>query len=110
MPAEREEEPMMDIARGDKAVSRHLRDSLKLIRDKSDDPYFKSMVDDILAGRQSLREAAFSSTFERGLSPMFEAGLQKFEELSEEETQRMAQEGEAAFTRLNEQIEEEERL
>lgn len=106
---EQEGEAMMDVARGDRAVSRHLRDSLKLLRDKSEDQDFRRQIDDILAGRMSLREAASTGTFERGIAAPFEAGMQRFQELSEEEKDRMAAQGEEAFERLNEQIDEEER-
>jgi hypothetical protein len=87
-------EPMLDIARGDQRLSRHLRSSLELLRDRSDDDDFRRQLDDVLAGRQSLREAAFTGTFERGLTPHFEAGLRHWEQLSEAEREALAREGE----------------
>lgn len=96
----------MDVARGDRAVSRHLRESLKVLRDKSEDQDFRRQIDDILAGRVSLREAAFTGTFERGIAAPFEAGMRWFEELPEEEVQEMAAQGETAFDRLREEEEQ----
>jgi hypothetical protein len=88
-------EPMLDVARGDQLLSRHLRRSIELLRDHTDDKDFRRQLDDVLAGRQSLREAAFTGTFDRGLSPHFERGLREWERLSEAEHDRLAQEGEA---------------
>ncbi len=109
-PGDPKNEPMMDVARGDKAVSRHLRDSLKVLRDKSEDPDFRRQIDDILNGRVSLREAAFTGTFERGIAAPFEAGMRRYQEFSEQEVDQMAAQGEQAFERLTEELEEEERL
>lgn len=103
------DEPMMDVARGDKAVSKHLRASLEVLRDQSNDPDFRRQLDDVLAGHLSLREAAFSGVFERGIAAPFEAGMQWYEQLPEDERERLAGQGEAEFAQLAEQIQDEER-
>lgn len=110
MPENREREPMLDIARGDRALSRHLRRSLEALRERTDDRDFRRQIDDILAGRVSLRNAAFTGTFERGLTPHFKLGMQRWQEVSEEERERLAEEGRAAFDRLNAEIEAEGRV
>lgn len=56
-------EPMMDVARGDPALSGELRDALALLRDGSDNDEFRTLVDDVLAGRCSLSEASRTAAF-----------------------------------------------
>jgi len=58
-----DEEPLLDVARGDPARSRFLRASLQRLRESSTNNQFRAMVDDILAGRKSLRTAAASELF-----------------------------------------------
>ncbi|NUT38290.1 MAG: hypothetical protein HOV79_35035 [Hamadaea sp.] len=103
------EEPMMDVARGDKAVSKHLRASLEVLRDTSGDPDFRRQLDDVLAGHLSLREAAFSGVFERGIQGPLETGMAWYESLPEDERERLAGEGEAEFARIAEEIQDQER-
>lgn len=64
-----EDEPILDIARGDKAISEHLRRSLALLRERSDNEDFRRLADDILAGRAHLRDVFTSPAFAAGLNP-----------------------------------------
>jgi hypothetical protein len=100
MAESRDEEPTLDIARGDEALSRQLRRSLATLRDGTEDEDFRRQLDDVIAGRMSLREAAFTGTFDRGLAPHFERGMQRLQEMSEAEREQLAQEGQAALDRL----------
>ncbi|MFD0856795.1 hypothetical protein ACFQ07_31475 [Actinomadura adrarensis] len=55
--------PIFDLARGDAALSRELRDGLQRLSNHSDNAEFKDLVDDVLNGRRSLREAAREGLF-----------------------------------------------
>jgi hypothetical protein len=98
------QEPMLDIARGDPARSKFLRESLAKLREHSKDPQFRSMVDDILAGRRSAREAATSEVFNRGIADKVEQGAQQYQALSGEEKEELAAQGEQRMAELREEI------
>ncbi|MBO0880082.1 MAG: hypothetical protein J2P17_06935 [Mycobacterium sp.] len=109
MPEASDKVPMLDVALGDRAVSQFLRSSLGTLRDGSDDKDFRRLVDDVLRGELSLREAATSDVFERGIVQPFEEGMRQYERLPEAERARRAAEGEAGFARANAEIEERDR-
>lgn len=47
----------LDIAGGDVGLSRHLKDSSRLLAKRSDEPAFSRLIDDVLSGKRSFREA-----------------------------------------------------
>jgi hypothetical protein len=100
-----DQEPMLDIARGDPARSRFLRAALTRLRDTSGDERFHTMVDDILAGRRSLRDAATSEVFNRGIADKVDEGARRYQELSEAEREALAAMGEQQFAELRGQAE-----
>lgn len=104
-----DQEPTIDVAGGDPALSRHLRNCLKVLRDRTDNPEFRELADDILAGRRSLREAATSPAFAQALNPQVEQFAQRYEQLSDDERERFAAEGERQFAEQREQIARERR-
>jgi hypothetical protein len=75
-------EPMMDVACGDPELSEELRDALALLRDRSDNDDFRTLVDDVLAGRCSLFEASGTAAFS---DVVFARIAQEFDELTEDE-------------------------
>lgn len=89
-----EEDPLLDVARGDPAWSSHLRQALHRLRDTSDDSEFRELVEDVLQGRRSLRDVAFTPAFERVMNPRVEAFAERYEQLSQDERDRLADEGE----------------
>jgi hypothetical protein len=99
-----EQEPTLDVARGDVALSRHLKNSLEVLKDKVDDPEFGRMVDDITAGRRSLRDMVRSPVFARALDPLVEQGAETYRNLSDEERETLARQGEAQFEQLRQQL------
>lgn len=109
MPNTRDDEPMLDVARGDKAVSEYLRESLKNMRDGSEDKDFRRLIEDVLRGEMSLRQAAMMDLFECGIAKPLAETMRDYDQLSESERDRLADEGEAEFKRRNAEIEEEER-
>ena len=78
-------EPMMDVACGDPELSEELRDALALLRDRSDNDDFRTLVDDVLAGRCSLFEASGTAAFN---DVVFARIAQEFDELTEDERPR----------------------
>lgn len=103
------DQPMLDVARGDKAVSEHLRQSLKDMRDDSHDKDFRRLIDDVLSGELSLRDAARMEIFERGIAEPLEQTVRRYERLSESERDRLADQGEAELRERNAELEEQER-
>jgi hypothetical protein len=75
-------EPMMDVACGDPELSEELRDALALLRDRSDNDDFRTLVDDVLAGRCSLFAASGTAAFN---DVVFARIAQEFDELTEDE-------------------------
>lgn len=100
-----EQEPTLDIARGDVALSKHLKNSLEVLKDKVDDPEFGRMVDDITSGRRSLRDMVTSPVFARALDPLVEQGAETYRSLSEEEREELGRKGEEQFEQLRQEIE-----
>ncbi|GAB2659350.1 hypothetical protein GCM10027271_17550 [Saccharopolyspora gloriosae] len=98
-----EDEATLDVARGDVALSKHLKNSLGVLRDKVDDPNFKRLVDDVLAGKQGLRDAFTSDAFSAALDPLVRKGAEDYDKLSEQERSELAKTGEQQFAELREQ-------
>lgn len=100
-----EQELTLDIARGDVALSKHLKNSLGVLKDKVEDPEFKRLVDDITSGRRSLRDMIDTPVFARALDPLVEQGAEIYRNLSEKEREDLARQGEEQFEQLREEIE-----
>jgi hypothetical protein len=88
------DEPLLDIARGNAAVSRYLHQSLRALRDNNEDPHLRLIIEDVLAGRTSLRAAFTNPQFTAGLEPGIERFSQVYEGLDPQERARFAAEGE----------------
>ncbi|ADG97982.1 hypothetical protein Srot_1519 [Segniliparus rotundus DSM 44985] len=95
-----ETKPQLDVARGDQAQSEVLRASLKILRDKSSNPEFKSLVDDVLAGRRGLRDVSRNAVFNDSIAKDAAKGLAAYNNLSEEERQALAAKGEVQLERI----------
>ncbi|MDQ3760774.1 MAG: hypothetical protein M3460_03500 [Actinomycetota bacterium] len=80
-------EPMTDVACGDPELSQELRDALTLLRDRSDNEHFSTLVDDVLAGRCSLVEASSTAAFS---DVVFARIAQEFAGLTEDEKRGLA--------------------
>lgn len=100
----RDEEPTLDIAHGDVALSKHLKNSLGVLKDKVDDPEFKRMVDDITSGRRSLRDMITNPAFANALNAHVEQGAETYRNLSDEEKSELAKQGEEQFEQMREDI------
>ena len=101
----REPEPSLDVARGDVALSKHLKNSLEVLKDKVDDPEFGRLVDDITSGRRSLRDMVTSPVFARALDPLVEQGAETYRNLSEQEREDLGRQGEEQLEQLRQDLE-----
>ncbi|MDG4790408.1 hypothetical protein O7626_31575 [Micromonospora sp. WMMD1102] len=99
-----QDEPMLDVAGGDPALSRHLRESLKVLSERTDDPEFRRLVADVLAGRRGLREAAGTPVFASAVDARVDQFIERWAEIPEEERAELAAQGEREFAALRERL------
>lgn len=95
-----ENELFLDVARGDAGLSRHLKNSLSVLRDKIEDPSFKKVVDEIVSGKRSLREEFSSEIFANALDPYVRQGAEEFERMEADEKEELARTGERQLAEL----------
>lgn len=103
------DEPMLDVAHGDPADNHLLRQALTQLSEVSDDPEFQALVGDVLAGRASLRDVAFSEVMGRVIGPLAEQGAAQYDALSDEERRQLAEQGEQQLAELREQLHSDDR-
>lgn len=82
-----DDEPTTDVGCGDPELSEELKDALTLLRDHSDNDDFRTLIDDVLAGRRSLIEASGSAAFS---DVVFASIAQEFGQLTEDEKRSLA--------------------
>jgi hypothetical protein len=80
-------EPIMDGGCPDPELSQELRDALTLLHDHNDNDDFRTLIDDVLAGRCSLTEASNTAAFS---NVVFASIAEEFERLSDCEMQHLA--------------------
>jgi hypothetical protein len=72
-----------------------LRENLQTIRDRSDDPHLKRLIDDVLQGRRTMRELVRDEKFTEELN----AGMRRFgehwEQLTPEQRAALVRQGQA---------------
>jgi hypothetical protein len=98
------DQPTMAVAHGDPALARHLRESLELLRDRSDNQDFRRVVDDVLHGCADLRDVYITPAFTAGINPRVEEFARRYDELSCEQRQEMAKQGRQALDVQREQL------
>lgn len=86
-------DPMTGVACGEPELSGELREALALLREHSDNENFRALVEDVLAGRCSLVEASNTAAFG---NVVFTSIAQDFQELTDEEKQRLAARAESS--------------
>ncbi|MGH3905882.1 MAG: hypothetical protein ACRDTE_17135 [Pseudonocardiaceae bacterium] len=104
-----DQEPMIDLAGGDPALSRHLRNCLKVLRDRTGNSEVLDFADDVLGGRRSLREAVTSLAFAQALDPQVAQFAQRYERLNDDDRERLAAEGDRQFAEQRTQAAHERR-
>ncbi|VFA99167.1 hypothetical protein [Nocardia cyriacigeorgica] len=96
-------DPTYDVAGADLGASRQLRKSLEALRSAATGPEVRKQLDDVIAGRASMREFgtsdAFAGILDRVLTPQ---AMNKLSSLSPSELEAMAEQGRAEQARLRE--------
>ena len=90
--------PLLPALPANRALDQHLRRSLEVLRDQTDDAALRRRIDDVVAGRSSLRALARDGAFGALMQPLVERGLQQLDELTPEQ-RREAETGAATFDR-----------
>jgi len=90
--------PLLPSLPPNRALDQQLRRSLEVLRDQTDDAALRRRIDDVVAGRSSLRALARDGAFGAMMQPLVERGLQQLDELTPEQ-RRDAEAGAAAFER-----------
>ena len=103
-----QDEPTMAVAHGDPALARHLRTSLETLRNRSDNDDFRRLVDDVLNGRANLRDVYFTPAFAAGVNPGAQQFAQRWDELSREEQEQLAQQGRQQLNEERQRLQQDE--
>ncbi|MBB5916359.1 hypothetical protein BJY24_005271 [Nocardia transvalensis] len=93
-------EPLFDIAHGDQGASRHLRRSFEAIKSAATDPDLRRQIDDVLAGRTSMRAFGNSESFAQVVDRIPRNIIDRDLSMPEEERERLAARGDAELERL----------
>jgi hypothetical protein len=87
-----DQEPMMDGGCPEPEPSQELRDALALLSEHSDNPDFRTLIEDVLAGRRSLIEASGTAAFS---DVIFASITNEFTRLTDEDKQCLAKQAQA---------------
>ena len=90
--------PLLPALPPNRALDEHLRRSLAVLRDRTEDDGLRDRIDDVIRGRSSLRALSRDPAFGALLEPLVTRGMQQLGDLTPDE-QRAAEEGAAAFER-----------
>ena len=106
MPQPEDPLPTLDVARGDKALAQHLKQSLELLRDRSDNDDFRRLADDVLNGRVSLRDIYHTPAFAAGIDNGVREFGKRWDQLSTDERNLLAAQGETRLREENERLDD----
>ena len=95
-----EHDPVLAFTRGDRVEAEQLRRALAAIRDHVDDQRLAARVQEVLAGRGSLRELTRDPGFVRELGRGMDAFARQWSELSPAERAELARRGQEETDRL----------
>lgn len=96
MPDERDEEsPLLPTFQHDSHLDRSLRESLRILRDQADETEMRGRIEDVLAGRASLRDLARSESFAEFVTPLAERGWERWDAMGLEEQERLVEQARA---------------
>ncbi|MGW5386122.1 hypothetical protein [Nocardia sp. NPDC003963] len=96
-------EPMFDVARGDAATSRQLGEALRTLAANTRDPALRALTREVLDGRMGVRDFARTETISKLLDSAVPAMMKRIGALSEEERERLAEQGRADLERYRQQ-------
>ncbi|NKY35866.1 hypothetical protein HGA13_22740 [Nocardia speluncae] len=95
------EQPILDVAHGDKALSQQATRALRVLAQHSSDPDLKNQISDIASGRSSARELMNNPAFNRILDNVAPAAIRWAAETPAAERERLAEQGQADLDRLS---------
>ncbi|HET8765855.1 MAG TPA: hypothetical protein VFM86_00875 [Pedococcus sp.] len=75
------------------ALDRLVRENLRRLAEVTEDPGLRRRMREVVDGRASLRELAFSGDFQAFLEPLVESGLEHWQRLPEAEREAYAEQG-----------------
>jgi hypothetical protein len=87
-----DQEPITDGRFAEPELSQELRDALTLLSEHSDNPDFRALVDDVLAGQRSLLDASGTAAFS---NVIFASIAEEFAQLTEADKQHLAGQAQA---------------
>lgn len=82
--------PLLPTLVHEPKLGRSLRESLLVLRDQSEDGGLRDRIDEVIAGRGSLRDLARSPDFESFVTPYAERGYQQWEALDDDQRHDLA--------------------
>ncbi|AEI13633.1 hypothetical protein [Cellulomonas gilvus] len=88
-------EPLLGITAQDAGMDRMLRRSLTELRDQNAGTPLGDLLDDVLAGRRSLRDVARTPEFDAAVAPAAQKATQQWAALSPEERDTLVAQGKA---------------
>ncbi|MEO6881382.1 MAG: hypothetical protein ABI181_10630 [Mycobacteriaceae bacterium] len=86
-------EQPLDIAHDDPGLSRHVVNSLRTVARNGEDRAFRALVEDVVSGRRSLREAHTDPVFSRAIDAGVRRFASRWETVSQEEIDALAEQG-----------------
>ncbi|GIG36226.1 hypothetical protein [Cellulomonas pakistanensis] len=86
--------PLLGITAGNPGFDRQLRAQLTVLRDRSAGTELGSVLDDVLAGRRSLRDAARTTAFAGAVEPAVAESTAAWARMTSEQRSELAAEGE----------------
>jgi hypothetical protein len=90
-------EPLLGITVQDAGMDRMLRRSVVELRDRSAGTPLADLLDDVLAGRRSLRDVARTPEFDAAVAPAAREASEQWANLSPEERDALVAQGKATL-------------
>ena len=91
--------PLLGITEQDAGMDRMLRASVRTLRDQHAGTPLGEMLDDVLAGRRTLRDVARTPEWDAAVAPAAERMTEQWAELSTQEREQLVAEGQAELDR-----------
>lgn len=83
------------FTRGDQVRAGMLRENLRTIRDRTDDPHLTRLIDDVLQGRRTMRELIRDERFTEELNRGMRRFGEQWEQLTPEQRAELVRQGQA---------------
>src|SRR5665647_201890 len=87
------EQPLLPLAAHDPGLDRRLRRDLATLRDRAAGTDLAMLLDDVLAGRRSLREVARTKAFDDVVAPAAQKMSEQWSVLSQDEKDALVESG-----------------